>query len=130
MPQVRSPYHCVAGVESNNLPQTDLESVKWSWINQPSRKVPPVCSLRPPPLKRAKSWVLIPPGCTIYRCVDGVKPNNLPQTELESVEWPWRNHPTSKLPRACSLRTPSTVDCEILSFEATGMHFMPAYSWR
>jgi len=29
----RNLYHCEAGVEANNLPQSDPESAKWSWRN-------------------------------------------------------------------------------------------------
>jgi len=106
MPQGHTLYRCVAGVEPNNLPQTGLESVKWLWSNQPSSKVPPACSLRPPPLKTVKSWVLMPQGRTLYRRVAGVKSNNLPQTALESVRRLWSNLPLSKIPPACYLTLP------------------------
>jgi len=37
MRQRRPLYCCVAGVEPNDLPQSDSESEQWLWRNQPSR---------------------------------------------------------------------------------------------
>jgi len=36
--------------------------------------------------KTVTSWVFMGQGHTLYHCVAGVEPNNLPQTELESVK--------------------------------------------
>jgi len=104
MPQGRPLYRCVAGVGPNNLKQTESESVLWLWSNLPSSKIPPGCYLRPSPEKSAKSWVLMPQGRPLYRYVAGVEPNNLPQTELESVMRLWSNLRSSKVPPACYLR--------------------------
>jgi len=106
MRQGRPLYRCVAGIEPNNLPQAESESGSQLWSNLPSSKVPPACYLRPPPEMSAKSWAFMPHGRPLYRCVAGVKPNNLPQTELESVIRLWSNLPSSKVPPACYLRRP------------------------
>jgi len=100
MPQRRPSYRCVAGVEPNNPPETESESGSRLWSNLPSSKVPPACYLRPPPPKTAKSWVLMRQGRSLYRCVAGVEPNNLPQTNPESVKWLWSNLQSSKVPPA------------------------------
>jgi len=97
MRQGRPLYRCVAGVKPNNPPQTGLESVRRLWSNQPSSKIPPACYPRPPAQKSAKSWVLLPQGRPLYRCVASLKPNNLPQTVLESMEQWWSNLPSSKI---------------------------------
>jgi len=98
MRQGRTLYRCVASVEPNNLPQRALESVKWLWSNLQLSKIPPACYLKPPLQKTAKSWFLMPQGHTLYRHVAGVEPNNLPKTELESIQRPWTNLPSSKIP--------------------------------
>jgi len=98
MGQGRTLYHCVAGIEPNDLPQTELESVTRLWSNQSSSKIPPACYLRAPPQKTAKSWVFMPQGCPLYHCVAGVKPNNLPQRKLESLQPLWSNLQLSKIP--------------------------------
>jgi len=98
MRQGRTLYRCVAGVEPNNPPQTGLKSVLRLWSNQPSSKIPPACYPRPPPQKSGKSWVLLSQGRHLYCCVASVKPNNLPQTELESIQRWWSKPPSSKIP--------------------------------
>ena len=106
MGQGRTLYRCVAGVKPNNLPQTGLESVRRLWSNLPSSQIPPACYPRPPPQNSAKSWVLLPQGRPLYRCVASGEPNNLPQRELESIQRLWSNLPSSKIPPACYLRPP------------------------
>jgi len=106
MPQRRPLYRCVAGVEPNILPQTELESVMRLWSNLPSSKVPPASYLSPPPEMSAKSWVLMPQRRPSYSCGAGVEPNNLPQTESESGSRLWSNLTSSKIPPACYLRPP------------------------
>jgi len=49
------------------------------------------------------SWLLTTYEWALYRHVAGVKPNNLLQTELESVQWLWSNLQSSKIPPACYL---------------------------
>jgi len=82
----------------NNLLQRELKSVQRLWRNLLSSKVLPAVYLRPPPQKTAKSWALMPQGRSVYRCVVGVDPNNLPQTNPESVKWLWSNLQSSKIP--------------------------------
>jgi len=112
MPQGRPLYRCVAGVGPNNLQQAESESVSQFWSNLPSSKVPPACYPRPSPEKSAKSWVLTPQGLLLYRCVAGVEPNNLPQTELESVMRLWSNLPSSKVQPACYLSPPPDMSAK------------------
>jgi len=112
MPQGRPLYRCVAGVEPNNLPQPELESVMRLWSNLPSSKIPPACYLSPPPEKSAKSWVLMPQRRPLYRCVAGIEPNNLPQTDSESVSRLWSNPPSSKIPPTCYLSPPPEMSAK------------------
>jgi len=102
--QGRTLYRCVAGVEPNNLPQTELESVKRLQSNLQSSKIPPACYLRPPSEKLAISWALMPQGRPLYRWVASVGPNNLQQTESKSVSRLWSNLPSRKILPACYLR--------------------------
>jgi len=106
MGQGRTLYRCVAGVEPNNLPQTNPESVKWLWSNLQSSKIPPACYLRSSPERSAKSWVLMRQRRPFNRCVAAVEPNNLPQTESESGLRLWSNLPSRYVPPACYLRPP------------------------
>jgi len=112
MPQGRPLYRCVAGVGPNNLHQTESESISRLWSNLPSSKVPPACYIRPRPEMSAKSWAFMPHGRPLYRCVAGVEPNNLPQTELESVMRLWSNLPSSKVPPACCLGPPPEMSAK------------------
>jgi len=112
MPQTSPLYRCVAGVEPNNLPQTESESISLLWSNLPSCKILPACYLRPSPEKSAKSWALMPQGHPLYRCVAGIEPNNLPQPELESVMRLWSNLPSSKIPPACYLTPPPEMSAK------------------
>jgi len=72
----------------------------------------------------------MPQGRPLYRCVAGVKPNNLPQTESESAVRLWSNLLSSKVPPACYLSPPSGDVSEILGFDATETSFIPLRSWR
>lgn len=98
MPQGYILYLCVAGVDHNNLQEPESQSVKWWWRDLPSSKLLQGCYLRPPPEKRAKSWVLIGQGRTLDRFVAGFETKNLPQNRLDSVQQLWRNLPFSKVP--------------------------------
>jgi len=112
MEEGRTLYRCLAGVEPNIHPQTKSESGSRLWSNLPSSKIPPACYLRPPPEMSAKSWVLMQQRRPLYRCVAGVEPNNLPQTELESVMRLWSNLPSSKVPPASYLSPPPDISAK------------------
>ena len=63
-------------------------------------------------------------GRTLYRCVARDEPNNIPQTELESVQRLWRNLPLSEIRQGIS----STADHDFLSFHAMGTNLIPLRS--
>ena len=103
MRQGRTLYRRVADIEPNNLPQSELESVQWLWRNLPLSKIPPGYYQRLPSQKTVTSWVFMRLGRTLYRCEAEIKPNNLPQSELESVQPLWRNLLSSKIPPGLAL---------------------------
>jgi len=59
-------------------------------------------------------------GRTLYRCVAGVEPNNLPQTEPTFIQPLWRNLQSSKIPAWIVPKTPSPEDSQILGVDVTG----------
>ena len=69
-------------------------------------------------------------GCTLYLCVAGVEPNNLPQSDPGSDKWLWRNQPSSSgIPRVC-IKTTQTRVSDFMSFDKTETSFIPLRSWR
>ena len=58
------------------------------------------------PVRVLTSWLLTAEEWALCRCVAGVMPNNLPQTNPESVKWFWSNLQSSKVPPACYIRPP------------------------
>jgi len=80
--------------------------------------------------KTAISWVLIREGRTLYHCVAGVEPNNLPQSDSGSEQWLWRDLPSSSGIARVSIKTTLTRVSNFLSFDATEMSFIPLRSWH
>jgi len=66
----------------------------------------------------------------LYRCVAGVEPNDLPQSDSESEQWLWRNQPSSSgIARVPKKTTPTRVS-DFLGFDATEVYLIPLRSRR
>jgi len=65
----------------------------------------------------------------LYRCVAGVEPNDLPQSDSGSEKWLWRNLPSSSGSASVSIKTTLTRSSDFLSSDATETSFIPLRSW-
>jgi len=67
----------------------------------------------------------------LYICVDGVEPNNIPQSDPESVKLLWRNVPSSSgVARVVPIKTTLTRVSDLMSSDATETSFIPLGSCR
>jgi len=66
----------------------------------------------------------------LYRCVAGVEPNNLPQSDLGSAKRLWRNLPSSSGIARVPIKTTLTRVSDFMSFDATETSFIPLRSWH
>ena len=85
-------YHFQAGFEANNLPQSDRGSELWLWRNLTSSSRSAMGPLKTTPTIMVSDFMaLMRQRHPLYRCVAGVEPNNLPQSDRGSEQWLWRN---------------------------------------
>jgi len=66
----------------------------------------------------------------LYRCVAGVNPNGLPQSDSGSEQRLWRNLPLSSGIARVPIKTTPTRVSDFLSFDATETYLIPPRSWR
>jgi len=66
----------------------------------------------------------------LYRCVAGIEPNNLPQSDPGSAQRLWRNLPSSPGIARVPIKTTPTRVSDFMSFDATETSFIPLRSWR
>ena len=63
---------------------------------------------------------------SLYFCVAGVEPNNLPQSDPGSEQWLWRN-----LPSSSEIATPHPIQpCNFMNNIPLGMNLIPLDSWH
>jgi len=62
---------------------------------------------------------------SLYRCVAGVEPNDLPQSDSGSEQWSWRNLPSSSEIAS----TPPIQPCNLNNIPL-GMNLIPLDSWH
>jgi len=84
MRQRRPLYHCVAGVEPNNLPQSDLGSEQWLCKNLPSSS-----GIARTPFSPVTSWIIAFWEWILYRWIAGIDPRNLQVSGSRSILWLW-----------------------------------------
>jgi len=67
----------------------------------------------------------------LYRCVAGVEPNDLPQSDSGSEQWLWRNLPSSSgSAKVVPIKTTPTRVSDFMSSDATETSFIPLRSYR
>jgi len=67
---------------------------------------------------------------TLYHRVAGIKTNNLPRSDPESVKRLWRYLPSSSGITRVPIKTTPTRVTDFMSFDATETSFIPLCSWR
>jgi len=72
----------------------------------------------------------MPQRRSLYHCVAGVEPDNLPQSDSGSEQWLWRDLPSSSGIAMVSIKTTLKRVSDFLSFDATGTPFIPLDSWH
>jgi len=66
----------------------------------------------------------------LYRCVAGIEPNDLPQSESGSELWLWRNLPSRSGIARVPIKTTLTRVSDFLSVDAIETSFIPLCSQR
>jgi len=88
--QRRPLYPCVAGVEPNNLPQSDPGSEQ-----SLMRDLSSGSGIASTPFSPVTSWIKIAEGWILHHCEAGIGPNNHPQSEPGSDKRSWRDPSSS-----------------------------------
>jgi len=74
-------------------------------------------------------WAIATVGHTLYLCVAGVEPNNLPQSDLGSAVRLWRNLTWSSWSARGPIKTTPTSVSNFMDFDTTRMSFILLRSW-
>jgi len=78
------------------------------------------------------SCINIAGGSILYHCQAGVEANNLPQSDPESAEWPWRDLISSSGSARVlvPIKTTPIIGSDFMGSDATETSSIPLRSWR